>query len=83
MTGRPQEIPEQTIGASYGDALLAGIGTGLLQADTDWARIASVVEPRPEAQEAYEQLFTVFEELYPATKPQVHALASMQEAAHT
>lgn len=83
VTGRPQEIPEQTIGASYGDALLAGIGTGLLPADTDWARIASVVEPRPEAQEAYEQLFTVFEELYPATKPQVHALASMQEAAHT
>lgn len=82
VTGRPQEVPEQTIGASYGDALLAGIGTGLLPTDTDWARIGQLVVPRPQAQEAYEKLFAVYEELYPATKPQVHALAALQEAAH-
>ncbi|MDO5711197.1 MAG: FGGY-family carbohydrate kinase [Micrococcales bacterium] len=82
VTGRPQEVPEQAIGASYGDALLAGIGTGLLPPDTDWARIGQVIEPRPQAREVYEQLFTIYEELYPATRAQVHALAAIQEAAH-
>ena len=38
VTGREQQIPQQTIGASYGDALLAAIGTGLVPPDTDWAR---------------------------------------------
>ena len=28
VTGRPQLVPEQAIGASYGDALLAAIGVG-------------------------------------------------------
>lgn len=39
VTGRPQLVPEQAIGASYGDALLAAIGVGLVPPDTDWARI--------------------------------------------
>ena len=30
VTGREQQVPDQTIGASYGDALLAAIGTGLV-----------------------------------------------------
>ena len=30
ITGRPQLVPEQAIGASYGDALMAAIGVGLV-----------------------------------------------------
>jgi xylulokinase len=45
---REQLVPAETIGASYGDALLAVIGTGLAPADTDWSRVGAQVEPDPE-----------------------------------
>lgn len=47
VTGREQQIPAQTIGASYGDALLAAIGAGLVPPDTDWARPGRIVTPDP------------------------------------
>lgn len=76
--GEPQELPEQTIGASYGDALLAGIASGLVEADTNWSRIADTVEPDPSNQETYDELYAVYRDLYPATRDQAHALADMQ-----
>ncbi|WP_226345499.1 FGGY-family carbohydrate kinase [Agilicoccus flavus] len=81
VTGRPQDVPEQTIGASYGDALLAAIGTGLVPPETDWARVGSTVEPRPQNREVYDKIYRVYTELYPATKEQVHALSRLQEDA--
>jgi xylulokinase len=81
VTGRPQEIPEQTIGASYGDALLAAIGAGLVPPETDWARAGRLVEPDPTAHERYEPLFRAYTELYPATRELVHTLARIQESA--
>lgn len=79
VTGRPQEIPAQTIGASYGDALMAGIGGGHLPADTDWAVTGSVVEPRPEVRDVYDRLYAAYGDLYPATRDVVHGLAALQE----
>jgi xylulokinase len=79
VTGRVQEIPEQTIGASYGDALMAAIGSGLVPAETNWARIATVVEPNPETEATYDELFEIYSSMYPATRSAVHALAHMQE----
>lgn len=79
VTGRPQEIPAQTIGASYGDALMAGIGGGHLPADTDWAVTGSVVQPRPEVREVYDDLYAAYGQLYPLTKDIVHGLAGLQE----
>ena len=38
---------KQAIGASYGDALLAAIGLGLVPPDTDWAKISSEITPDP------------------------------------
>ncbi|BBY74463.1 sugar kinase [Mycolicibacterium parafortuitum] len=77
VTGRSQLVPEQAIGASYGDALLAGIGAGLVPATTDWARIAREIEPDPANRELYEELYAGWRELYPATRAQVHRLANM------
>ena len=45
VTGSSQLVPEQAIGASYGDALLAAIGVGLVPPETDWAKIASEITP--------------------------------------
>jgi xylulokinase len=75
ITGRPQLVPEQAIGASYGDALLAAIGVGLVPADTDWAKIAREITPDPRNRELYEGLYATWRELYPATRDQVHRLA--------
>ncbi len=78
---REQVVPTQTIGASYGGALLAAIGSGLVPADTNWATVDHTVEPDPAVAETYDELFAIYSELYPATRDLVHTLARMQEAA--
>ena len=75
VCGLEQQVPAQTIGASYGDALLAAIGIGLVPPDTDWARPDHVVSPDPSTASTYEELFQIYTELYPATRAQIHRLA--------
>ncbi len=72
VTGAPQLVPEQAIGASYGDALLAAIGVGLVPPDTDWARIASEITPDAADRARYDQLYSAWCGLYPATADVVH-----------
>jgi xylulokinase len=79
VTGREQSVPEQTIGASYGDALMAAIGTGLASPETDWAVTGRTVTPNPATRELYDGLYRGYCDLYPATKPYVHQLAQLQE----
>jgi xylulokinase len=79
VTGRVQEVPEQTIGAAYGDALMAAIGAGLVPPETDWARAGVVVEPNPAARPLYDEMYELYSSLYPATREHVHALARIQE----
>ncbi len=79
VTGREQEVPEQTIGACYGDALMAAIGCGLVPSETNWARLADVIEPNPDVRPVYDELFDLYTSLYPATKEHAHALARIQE----
>ncbi len=78
---RPQQLPDQTIGASYGDALLAGIGTGLVAPDTDWSQVSTELEPRPEHRAIYDELYGAYRELYPASRGPVHRLAALQDGA--
>jgi xylulokinase len=79
ITGREQLLPAQTMGASYGGALLAAIGSGLTAPGTDWAQIAGEVVPDPRWRERYDQLYAAYCELYPATRTQVHVLAALQQ----
>lgn len=76
IAGCTQLVPEQTIGASFGDALLAGIGVGLLPADTDWTTIVRTIEPDPDRSSLYEGLYQTWRELYPATRNQIHRLSA-------
>lgn len=76
VTGRIQLVPEQAIGASYGDALLAAIGVGLLPTDTDWARIEREIHPNPKNRDLYDELYGQWRELYPATRDVVHRVAA-------
>ncbi|AYY15240.1 sugar kinase [Actinobacteria bacterium YIM 96077] len=79
VCGRTQVLPRETIGASYGDALLAGIGAGLLEPGTDWSTIDRTVTPDESVREVYDDLYATYRELYPATREHVHRLARLQE----
>jgi xylulokinase len=79
VTGWEQVVPEKTIGASYGGAFLAAS----LVADVDiaaWNPPQQVVSPDPEQAERYSERYGLYRELYPATRPVVHALARVQVA---
>jgi xylulokinase len=78
VTGLPQELPAETIGASYGDALLAAEGAGLVAAGSSWARPRAVVEPDLDRAGAYDLLYGLYRALYPATSEIQHALAAIQ-----
>lgn len=79
VTGYRQVIPAQTIGASYGDAMLAADGVGLITPNDRWNRPAETLEPDPHARARYDELFAVYRALYPATRDQAHAAARVQE----
>jgi xylulokinase len=78
ILGQPQEIPRETIGASYGDALLAAMAAGLADQTTRWNAPATIVEPRREHAAIYDRLYGVYRSLYPAVREQMHQLADLQ-----
>ena len=78
ILGQPQEIPRETIGASYGDALLAAMAAGLADQGTRWNTPAAVVEPCAEHAAVYDRLYAIYRSLYPATREAMHQLADMQ-----
>ena len=80
VTGLPQTIPVVTIGASYGDALMAGRGAGLVSPGARWNAPADQLEPDPGTAATYDALYRVYRDLYPATRDAAHALARVQEA---
>jgi xylulokinase len=75
---RPQVLPTYTVGAAYGDALLAGRAVGLVDDRASWNPPAGVVSPDPSASESYEALYQLYRQLYPATLEVTHALAELQ-----
>ncbi|HVA86303.1 MAG TPA: FGGY-family carbohydrate kinase [Candidatus Saccharimonadales bacterium] len=78
VTGREQELPAETVGAGYGDAFLAAIGTGLARPDDVWNPIVRRVVPHVDRRTAYDAGYDVYRSLYPATREQMHALARAQ-----
>jgi xylulokinase len=84
-TGVSQHLPARTVGASYGDAFLAGLAVGAVDGiaalDRDWVTIAEQIEPVPELGAAYERLYPLFGALYRGSRDTVHALADWQAGA--
>src|SRR5690606_34468780 len=76
-SGTPQEVPRTTVGASYGDAFLAGMATGVLRRDDlrGWVGEARRIEPDAAPRAIYDRAYERFRDLYEATKPIVHGLA--------
>ncbi len=66
-----QHIPAQQIGASYGDAFLAGVGIGLFDGSRDasrWVRMKETVRPRPDAAGRYDASYHLYRDLYERNK---------------
>jgi len=77
ISGVPQKVAPLTVGASYGDAFLAGIATGLVsgpEAIGDWQGAGTEVVPNPAMADTYAPLHEVYTNLYQATKEQMHRL---------
>ncbi len=71
-------IPEQLIGASYGDAFMAGVGIGMFNDLTEmnrWVRNKRIVEPNPAHHKKHGLHYKIFRELYNSTKPLMHDLS--------
>jgi xylulokinase len=78
VAGLELHVPEQQIGASYGDAFLAGVGVGLYKNLSEikrWVKIKDVVRPDPVAWEAYAVNYQIFRELYTHTQTLMHRLS--------
>lgn len=75
VTGKPQQVPAVTLGASYGDAFLAGLGANLFDSYQDintWLHDHRTVEPNPENVARYEEYVPIYLELYRRTKDLMH-----------
>ncbi|HVL26304.1 MAG TPA: FGGY-family carbohydrate kinase, partial [Thermomicrobiales bacterium] len=81
ITGIRQEIPERTIGASYGDAFMAGLGSGIIPTidalEDSWVRIVDEITPNPAHAARYDELYAVYRSLYEHTKNDMHRVGAI------
>jgi xylulokinase len=78
VTGLAQVVPSKTIGASYGAAFLAA-QLGRPVSIEAWNPPAVVRRPDPGTATAYDQLYSLYRELYTSTVATVHALAAREQ----
>ncbi len=77
ISGMPQRVPAVTMGASYGDAFLAGLGAGVFSSYQDiqnWMRDVRTVTPNPQNKALYDKYHQVYLELYERNKELMHTL---------
>lgn len=75
ITGREQVIPSQTIGASYGGALLAAQAVADVSIE-EWNPPAETRKPADHP--AYDDLYRAYLDLYTGTRDVAHVLAARQ-----
>ncbi|MDD2960331.1 MAG: FGGY-family carbohydrate kinase [Lachnospiraceae bacterium] len=77
ICGITQQIPEVTIGASYGDALMAGLALGTIASPDEikkLVKIKYVVKPDMKKHVLYQKYRNQFRELYERNKDLMHEL---------
>ncbi len=80
IAGIEQVVPERQIGASYGDAFLAGIGTGLFRDTREsgrWARVGEAVQPDPARRPVYDAGYGLYRELYQSNRELMRKAAAI------
>ena len=81
VAGVSQAVPATTIGASYGDAFLAGLASGLLNRGDikGWTSIARELHPREDVHRLYDDYYADYLGLYQATRGIVHRLSTRSQ----
>ena len=74
IAGVAQQVPEVTLGAAYGDAMLAAMAAGAPLADVRWNRPLRVIEPRPDSAEEWQPRYALYRALYEQTQATVHEM---------
>jgi len=72
-------IPRQQIGASYGDALMAGVGAGVFESLShikDWIDYDQETVPDAGRYQDYQPLYKIYRDLYDQTKDLMGELSS-------
>ena len=81
VSGTPQIVPERTVGASYGDAFIAGLAAKIIpdleMLSSHWVKVAEVIEPRSAEHERYNDYYRVYRDLYEHARDDLHALARL------
>jgi xylulokinase len=81
VSGVPQIVPRRTIGASLGDAFLAGLATGIIPdraaLQRDWVHIDTVLKPNAALAKLYDEYYRVYRGLYENAKDDLHELARL------
>ncbi len=76
----PQQVPAVTLGASYGDAFLAGMGAGVFSSSKDikkWLKDIRTVEPNPATAQVYDKYQELYLELYQRNKDLMHKIRAL------
>lgn len=74
---KTQDVPETTIGASYGNTILAGFGVGVitsLKQTGGWIKKINKITPDRDAYNKYQKDHNLFLALYESTKPLMHEI---------
>ncbi len=75
ITGLVQNIPKVALGASYGNAFLAGYAVGLFKEPTDiknWVHMEKSVKPNKDNEKIYNERMQTYLSLYKANKNLMH-----------
>jgi xylulokinase len=82
IAGIEQVVPARQIGASYGDAFLAGIGVGLFSGTADaqrWVHTGATIRPNEKNRAVYDAGYGLYRELYEQTKDSMKKSAAIAQ----
>lgn len=83
ISGVTQKVPLITVGASFGDAFLAGLGVGVFNTSTDmraWVKEGKTIHPNPARRRVYDVYHEIYLELYENNKNTMHKLFSIAKS---
>jgi xylulokinase len=77
----PTVLVQRRTGAPYGDAILAGVGTGVFpdfSVAKQWAQYVAQMDPDPGRHSRYMEYFALYRRLYQHVKEDFRALAALR-----
>jgi sugar (pentulose or hexulose) kinase len=80
----PTVLVKRRTGAPFGDAILAGVVTGVFQdfrVAKEWVEYVDPVEPNPANHQRYQEYFALYKQLYEHVKGDYQALARLRDRA--